>query len=147
MKRQETVNILMAEDDHDDRLLIQEALNQNNFATNIHFVEDGEALMDYLHKRGAFVSKETFRPGLILLDLNMPRVDGRQALKMLKSDPSFRRIPVIVLTTSKSEKDIQDTYNLGVNSFISKPGRFTELVQVTREIGQYWLETVALPKE
>jgi two-component system response regulator len=102
--------------------------------------------MDYLYKKGKFLIEETIRPGLILLDLNMPRVDGREALRLIKSDPGLRRIPVIVLTTSKAEEDIIVTYDLGVNSFISKPSQFSDLVKVTRQIGRYWFRTVTLPK-
>jgi two-component system response regulator len=140
------INILMADDDPDDRILMKEALEENLVPNVLHFVEDGKELLDYLKKRGKFEFAETFRPGLILLDLNMPKVDGREALRLIKSDPQLRRIPVIVLTTSKAEDDIFKTYDLGVNSFICKPVSFTELVAVTNEIGRYWFGTVALPK-
>lgn len=141
-----TINILMADDDPDDRILMKEALEENNLPSNIDFVEDGKELLDYLHRRGQYAKKETFKPGLILLDLNMPKIDGREALRMIKSDPLLRRIPVVVLTTSKAEEDVFKTYDLGVNSFICKPVKFEELVQITREIGIYWFSTVALPK-
>ncbi|HZY82005.1 MAG TPA: response regulator [Cyclobacteriaceae bacterium] len=141
-----TINILMADDDPDDRILMKEALEENNLPSNIHFVEDGKELLDYLHRRGQFAKKETFKPGLILLDLNMPKMDGREALRLIKSDPLLRRIPVVVLTTSKAEEDVFKTYDLGVNSFICKPVKFEELVQITKEIGIYWFSTVALPK-
>jgi two-component system response regulator len=140
------INILMADDDPDDRILMKEALEENNLPSNIHFVEDGKELLDYLHRRGQFAKKETFKPGLILLDLNMPKMDGREALRLIKSDPLLRRIPVVVLTTSKAEEDVFKTYDLGVNSFICKPVKFEELVQITKEIGIYWFSTVALPK-
>jgi len=141
-----TINILMADDDPDDRVLMKEALEENNLPSNLHFVEDGKELLDYLHRRGQFAKKETFKPGLILLDLNMPKMDGREALRLIKSDPLLRRIPVVVLTTSKAEEDVFKTYDLGVNSFICKPVKFEELVQITKEIGIYWFSTVALPK-
>jgi CheY-like chemotaxis protein len=141
-----TINILMADDDPDDRILMKEALEENNLPSNIDFVEDGKELLDYLHRRGQFAKKETFKPGLILLDLNMPKMDGREALRLIKSDPLLRRIPVVVLTTSKAEEDVFKTYDLGVNSFICKPVKFEELVQITKEIGVYWFSTVALPK-
>ena|SRR6478609_9099566 len=141
-----SINILMADDDPDDRILMKEALEENKLPSVIHFVEDGKELLDYLKKQGRFVDKETFHPGLILLDLNMPKVDGREALRLIKSDPQLRRIPVIVLTTSQAEEDIFKTYDLGVNSFICKPVSFTELVAVTSEIGRYWTGTVALPR-
>ncbi len=140
------INILMADDDPDDRLLMKEALEENNLPNTINFVEDGAELMDYLHKRGKYLREDVLKPGLILLDLNMPRIDGREALKLIKSDPNLRRIPVIVLTTSSAEEDIIKTYDLGVNSFISKPAKFDDLVKVTRQIGGYWFRTVALPK-
>jgi two-component system response regulator len=136
----------MADDDPDDRVLMKEALEENELPNKITFVEDGAELMDYLYKKGKFLIEETIRPGLILLDLNMPRVDGREALRLIKSDPGLRRIPVIVLTTSKAEEDIIVTYDLGVNSFISKPSQFSDLVKVTRQIGRYWFRTVTLPK-
>jgi two-component system response regulator len=140
------ISILMADDDPDDRMLMKQALAENELSNVIEFVENGADLMDYLHKRGKFSAEKTFRPGLILLDLNMPKMDGREALKLIKSDPDLRRIPVIVLTTSKAEEDIFQTYDLGVNSFICKPVRFHELVDVTREISNYWFGTVALPR-
>ena len=145
-RRLAPINILMADDDPDDRILMKEALEENKLPSIVHFVEDGKELLDYLHKRGKFEDAETFRPGLILLDLNMPKVDGREALRMIKSDPMLRRIPVIVLTTSRAEEDIFKTYDLGVNSFICKPVSFTDLVAVTSEIGRYWFGTVALPR-
>ena len=138
--------ILMADDDPDDRMLLKEALEENNLAHSLHFVENGVELLDYLYKRGRFVLEKTPRPNLVILDLNMPKVDGREALALIKSDPNLRGIPVIVLTTSKAEQDITKAYNLGVNSFICKPVAFDELVEVAREIGKYWFKTVALPK-
>jgi CheY-like chemotaxis protein len=118
MKNIEPVNILMADDDPDDRMLMKEALDANKVPNRIDFVEDGEQLLNYLNKRGRFLTTATFVPGLILLDLNMPKIDGREALRLIKSNVKLRRIPVIVLTTSKSERDISQTYDLGVNSFI-----------------------------
>jgi len=138
--------ILMADDDPDDRMLMKEALEENNLAHSLHFVEDGVELLDYLYKRGRFEMEKTIRPDLVILDLNMPKVDGREALSQIKSDPSLKGIPVVVLTTSKAEEDIVKAYNLGVNSFICKPVGFDELVEVAREIGKYWFKTVALPK-
>jgi CheY-like chemotaxis protein len=103
-------------------------------------------LMDYLHRRGKFAPpNEAPRPGLILLDLNMPRKDGREALKEIKAEPELRSIPVVVLTTSKAEEDIYRTYDLGVNSFITKPVNFESLVALMRTLGKYWFEIVELP--
>jgi two-component system, response regulator len=139
------ISILMADDDPDDRMLMQEALAENKIANSIYFVENGEELLDYLNKTGKYKSEKCVTPGIIFLDLNMPKVDGRQALKHLKADPLLRKIPIIILTTSKAELDILESYELGVNSFISKPVRFDELVEVTREISTYWFGTVSLP--
>jgi two-component system, response regulator len=142
------ITILIAEDDEEDRMLIQEAFDESRLANEIRFVEDGEDLMDYLHQRGKFRAPGSApRPGLILLDLNMPRKDGREALKEIKADPSLRRIPIVALTTSKAEEDVFRTYDLGVNSFISKPVKFTDLTQVVRTLGNYWLEIVELPDQ
>jgi CheY-like chemotaxis protein len=142
------ITILIADDEADDRLMIQDALQENRLANDIRFVEDGEALMDYLGRRGKFQNPEDSpRPGIILLDLNMPKKDGREALKEIKADPAFRGIPVVVLTTSKAEEDIYRTYHLGVNSFITKPVTFESLVLITRDLGRYWFEIVELPPE
>jgi CheY-like chemotaxis protein len=142
------ITILIAEDDEEDRMLIQEAFDESRLANDIRFVEDGEVLMDYLHQRGKFRAPGSApRPGLILLDLNMPRKDGREALKEIKADPSLRRIPIVALTTSKAEEDVYRTYDLGVNSFISKPVKFGDLTQVVRTLGSYWLEIVELPDQ
>jgi len=139
------ITILMADDDPDDQILLQEALKENNIPNSVCFVENGEELLDFLHKRGKFEEVE-FSPGLILLDLNMPKMDGRQALKLLKADPVLKKIPIVVLTTSRADSDILECYDLGVNSFVSKPVNFAELVDVTREISNYWLGTVTLPE-
>lgn len=138
--------ILMADDDPDDKMLMKEALAVSELPHTIEFVENGAELMEYLHKTGKYTLETAFRPDLILLDLNMPKMDGREALRLIKSDTDLRRIPVIVLTTSRAEEDIFQTYDSGVNSFISKPVRFLELVEVTREIGKYWSGIVALPR-
>ena len=137
--------ILMAEDDPDDRAFAKEALRTSRLANELRFVEDGEQLMDYLHCRGAFAAPASApRPGLILLDLNMPKKSGAEALAEIKSDPSLRQIPVVVLTTSKAEEDIFRSYDRGANSFISKPVTFSGLVKVMEELGHYWFEMVAL---
>ena len=140
------ITILIADDDADDRMMASEALEESRLANDLRFVEDGEELLEYLHRRGAFADPASApRPGLILLDLNMPRMDGREALREIKSDPSLRSIPVVVLTTSKAEEDIYRTYDLGVNSFITKPVQFEGLVEVMRALGKYWFEIVELP--
>jgi two-component system response regulator len=145
MKHKLIPTILIADDDADDRMMLKEALEENSFSHSVHFVEDGEELLDYLHQRGKFLSKKVIRPHLIILDLNMPKIDGREALSHIKSNADLKRIPVIVLTTSRAEEDIIRTYDLGVNSFICKPVHFNDLVMVAREIGNYWFSTVALP--
>jgi two-component system, response regulator len=140
------VPILMADDDPDDQMLLMEALKENNVSNAVSFVENGEELMDYLNKRGKFSDESTQTPGIILLDLNMPKIDGREALRMIKSDKKLLKIPVVVLSTSRADADVIDCYNLGVNSFISKPVRFEDLVAVTKELTSYWLGAVTLPK-
>ncbi|NOY57999.1 MAG: response regulator [Calditrichaeota bacterium] len=139
--------ILYADDDEDDRLLVKDALTESKLANKMRFVKDGEELMDYLHHKGKYThEKEYPLPGLILLDLNMPRKDGREALQEIKEDPALRRIPVVVLTTSKVEEDILRTYDLGVNSFITKPVTFDSLVDIMKILARYWFEIVELPK-
>lgn len=139
--------MLIAEDDAEDRMLIQEALDESNLKNNIQFVVNGEELMDYLQNRNKFADKEKFpSPSLILLDLNMPKKDGREALKEIKADEALRHLPIVVLTTSKAEEDVLKTYNLGVSSFISKPVTFTALVDVMKTLSKYWFEIVELPK-
>ena len=142
------ITILIADDDADDRMLIEEAFEENRLSNKIDFVEDGEQVLEYLRREGKFEHlKGQPYPGLILLDLNMPRMDGRTALAKIKEDPKLCRIPVVVLTTSKAEEDILRTYGLGVASFITKPVTFERLVEVVRAIGAYWIEIVALPTE
>jgi len=143
----ESITILMADDDEDDRLMTKEALEEARLANEIRFVEDGEELMDYLYHRGKYEGGDNApRPGLILLDLNMPRKDGREALKEIKSDPNLRKIPVVVLTTSKAEEDICRSYDLGVNSFITKPVSFDGMVFVITTLAHYWFQIVRLPE-
>jgi CheY-like chemotaxis protein len=146
--RGKPVVILMAEDDPDDRLLSEDALNEAHLANELHFVQDGEELMDYLLQRGQYSNPATSpKPGLILLDLNMPRKDGREALEEIKLNPELRLIPIVVLTTSKAEEDIIRSYNLGVSGYITKPVRFEELINVMITLGRYWFEIVELPPE
>jgi CheY-like chemotaxis protein len=140
--------ILLADDDADDRMLARDALIESRLANDFRTVDDGEELMAYLKNQGKYADREKFpRPGLILLDLNMPRKDGREALREIKSDPDLRQIPVVVLTTSKAEEDIYRSYDLGVNSFITKPVTFDGLVSVMKTLGRYWIEIVELPPE
>lgn len=140
------ITILMADDDADDRRLTQEAFEEGRLINDLRFVENGEQLMDYLYRRGAFAPPaEAPRPGLILLDLNMPRKDGRTVLKELKTDPDLRQIPVCVLTTSKADEDIYKSYDLGVNSYIVKPVTFEAMVDILQTLEKYWFEIVELP--
>jgi len=139
------ITILLADDDEEDRMLTSDALNESRVVNDLKFVEDGEDLLDYLYRRGKYDADSAPRPGLILLDLNMPKKDGREALREIKADPDLRRIPVVVLTTSKAEEDIYRTYDLGANSFIAKPVKFESLVTLMKEIKRYWIEIVELP--
>ena len=142
-----SVTILMADDDPDDRMLTQDALKEARLANDIHFVEDGEELLQYLRHQGVYSdASKAPRPGIILLDLNMPKKDGREALKEIKSDPNLRRIPVVIMTTSKADQDVLKSYDLGANSYVTKPVTFDELVEVVRGLGRYWFEIVELPE-
>ena len=140
------VTILIADDDADDRQLVAEAFEEAKILNDLRFVEDGVELLDYLHRRGKYAEPDTSpRPGLILLDLNMPRMDGREALSLIKADRNLRSIRVIIMTTSKAEQDIVQSYDLMASSYITKPVRFESLVDVVKTIGKYWLEIVELP--
>lgn len=145
MDNAKSIVILVAEDDPDDRLLVREAFDESRLVNDLHFVEDGEELLDYLHRRNNYADQDAPYPGLILLDLNMPRKDGREALAEIKLNPKLRRIPVVVMTTSKAEEDILRTYDLGVSSFIVKPITFEGLVDIMTALGRYWFEIVELP--
>lgn len=140
------VTILLAEDDPDDRYLISEALDENRLTNRLYIVEDGEELLDYLYQRGKYTDGEKWpRPGLILLDLNMPRKDGREVLEEIKADPMLRRIPIVVLTTSHAEEDLLRSYDMGVSGFITKPVSFNGLLEIMKAIDLYWLQIVDLP--
>ena len=142
------ITILLADDDEDDRLMTRDALRDARLHNDLRFVIDGVDLLDYLKRRGRHADPQSSpRPGLILLDLNMPRMDGREALTLIKADPDLRSIPVVILTTSKAEEDIIRSYDLGVNSFITKPVTFLGLVDVMKVFTRYWLEIVELPPE
>ena len=144
---QNNVNILVAEDDAEDRMLLKDALEDACQHTILHFVADGEELVDYLYNRGRFADKAKYpTPAIILLDLNMPRKCGREALKEIKASEQLRCIPVVVLTTSKSEEDIWNAYDLGASSFITKPVTYATLVEDMRTICHYWFQVVRLPQ-
>lgn len=143
-----SITILMAEDDPDDQLLAERALSAARLRNDFRTVKDGVELMDYLRRRGSYAPPASSPwPGLILLDLNMPKKDGRQCLQEIKSDPDLRSIPIVVLTTSKSEEDILRSYNLGANSYIRKPVTFESLVTIIKILGQYWFDIVELPHQ
>ena len=142
------VRIVVADDDADDRMMIKDAFEASKLANEIDFAEDGVQLLEYLRREGKWskFAGEPY-PGFILLDLNMPRKDGRTVLKEIRNDPVLHRIPIVILTTSKAEEDIIKTYNLGVNSFICKPVSFEKLVEIVKTVGHYWIEIVQLPPE
>jgi len=145
-KKVKPITILMADDDEDDRLLAQDALAESRVINDLHFVEDGVELLEYLERRGQYEDKELSpRPGLILLDLNMPRMDGREALQAIKANANLKGIPVVILTTSKQEEDMVRGYDLGAASYITKPVTFDGLVELMRTLGNYWVECVELP--
>jgi CheY-like chemotaxis protein len=139
------VVILMADDDADDRLMAKEALEVSGLLNEIRFVEDGVELVNYLEQRGKY--HDAPRPGLILLDMNMPRKNGREVLKELKAHPDFKRIPVVILTTSQADEDIKLGYDLGASSYITKPVTFDGLVAVMQTLGNYWTQIVRAPDE
>jgi two-component system response regulator len=148
VKNGKPITILMADDDADDRAMTKEAFEESKLANDLRFVEDGVELLDYLKRRGKYSDPNCSpRPGLILLDLNMPKKDGREALQEIKADPDLRRIRVVVMTTSKAEQDIFRTYELSAASYITKPVTFAGLAEVVRTLGKYWLEIVELPGE
>ena len=147
-KSSQPIRIVVADDDADDRMMIKDAFEESKLGNPVDFVEDGIELMEYLNRQGKWthLANQPY-PGFILLDLNMPRKDGRTVLKEIKESTEFHRIPIVILTTSKAEEDIIRTYNLGVNSFICKPVSFDKLVDIVKTVGHYWIEIVALPPE
>lgn len=148
MNREGSIHILLAEDDPDDRMLTRRALEESRMATTCATVKNGEELMAYLRQEGEYTEPERApHPDLILLDLNMPRKDGREALREIKSDAELRRIPVVVLTTSEAEQDILQSYDLGVNAFVTKPVTFDGLTEAMQSLGEFWFDLVKLPPE
>lgn len=145
MTNARSITILMADDDADDRLLTKEAFEASRLANELRFVEDGVELLDYLYRRGKYGDPASSpRPSIILLDLNMPKKDGREVLAEIRKDPQFSHIRIIILTTSKAEEDIVRSYDLGATSYITKPVTFESMVDVVRTLGRYWLEIVEL---
>jgi CheY-like chemotaxis protein len=146
MTPRQPIRILIADDDEEDRSFAREALTVARLANDLHFVHDGDELMDYLQQRGAYAEPGVApRPGLILLDIKMPKRDGFVCLAEIKNDESLRQIPVVILTTSSAEEDIFRGYDMGVNSFVTKPVTFDGLVHAMRALGRYWFEIVDLP--
>ena len=139
------MTILIADDDSDDRMFLEQAMRQNGYEQAIRFVEDGEELMEYLRRQGRYNEQNAPWPNMLILDLNMPRKNGFQALTEIKDDPRLRRLPVIVMTTSSADEDIARTYNSGVNSFVTKPFNFNRLVEMVGTLKTYWIDTVKLP--
>lgn len=140
------ITILLAEDDADDRLFARRALEESRVGNDLRFVEDGEELMDYLLRRNRYEDAQISpRPGLILLDLNMPRKDGREALLEIKQHPDLRRIPIVIMTTSSEDEDILRSYDLGASSYITKPVTFAGLCECMKSLGHYWIDIVELP--
>lgn len=141
-----TLTILMADDDEDDRILAQDAMKESRVLNELYFVEDGVELLAYLNGEGQYSDRDKYpMPGLILLDLNMPKKDGREALGDIKKSPALRRIPVVILTTSKAEEDMLRGYDLGAASYITKPVTFDSLVELMKALGKYWVEFVETP--
>jgi CheY-like chemotaxis protein len=144
----EQTTVLIVDDDDDDRMMIRDAFRESGLHNPLRFAVDGEELMSYLRREGQFADAIAYpTPGLILLDLNMPRKDGREALREIKGDPALRYIPVIVLTTSRSPDDIARSYQHGANSFISKPGSYLALLEMVQSLSHFWLNTSHLPAE
>jgi CheY-like chemotaxis protein len=140
------MTILVADDDPDDRALARDAFHEADVRNRLDFVEDGEELLAYLRHQGRYADAQAFpAPGLILLDLNMPRLGGREALAEIKSDPALRHIPIVVMTTSTADEDVAASYQSGSNSYITKPASFQSLLEVVRALRRYWMEVVDLP--
>jgi len=145
MNNKKSISILMADDDEDDRFLLKKGFDAAKLNNPLKFVVDGQDLLDYLKHEGNYTHlTDADLPGIILLDLNMPKKDGREALKEIKADPKLRRIPIVILTTSKAEEDIVRTYDLGAASYIAKPVTFPALMETVQAIGKYWFDIVEL---
>jgi CheY-like chemotaxis protein len=144
--KKRTCTILLIDDDPADQFLVQEALRTANLSYDLRIVSDGDEAIEYLYHRGRYGGdRRAPRPDLILLDLNMPRYSGRQVARSLKADPTLRHIPVVVLTTSGLEQDVEELYEAGVNTYLQKPVNFDEFTEVLRDLSTYWLERAVLP--
>jgi two-component system response regulator len=144
---QEQVEILLAEDNPEDAEMTIRALRRNNLANQLHWVKDGAEALDYLFGTGEYAGRDTSRPPrLVLLDIKMPKVDGIEVLRRLKQDDATRRIPVVVMTSSNEERDVFESYRLGVNSYIVKPVQFDAFMETVAKIGMYWVLTNRTPQ-
>lgn len=142
------ITILLVDDDADDREMAREAFADSHLRNDLHCVETGEEMLSYLRREGAYADPASSpTPGLVLLDLNMPGIGGREALQRMKADPGLKHIPVIVMTTSKADEDILNSYQHGANSYITKPVTFAGLINVVKGLQRYWLQIVALPPD
>jgi len=145
-KRRKRITILMAEDQTDDQILMRRALGESRLLHELYIVKDGEELLDYLYHRRQYSELAIApRPDLILLDLYLPKIDGKEALQAIKADPKLRRIPIVVLTSSRAEEDIRHSYELGASSYLTKPMTFELLVEAVNTLGDYWFDIVELP--
>lgn len=145
-KHRKRITILLAEDAADEQILMKRALQESRLINDLYIVKDGEELLDYLHHRGQYCELVSApRPDLILLNLSLPKIDGQEALQVIKADPLLRRIPVVVLSHSKSEEDIRRSYELGASSYLTKPMIFELLVEAVNTLGDYWFDIVELP--
>jgi chemotaxis family two-component system response regulator Rcp1 len=142
--RARAIEILLVEDNPGDVRLIQEALREGKVCNDPHVVNDGEAALEFIFRTGKYARAP--RPDLILLDLNLPRKDGREVLATIKADADLKRIPIVILTTSKEEEDILRAYNLAANCYVTKPVEFEQFMKVIRMIEEFWLTIVALPR-
>jgi two-component system, response regulator len=138
--------ILVIDDDPADQFLVQEAMRTANLHYDLRLVSDGDEAIEYVYHRGRYSDgRKAPRPDLILLDLNMPRLNGRHVARAIKADPNFRAIPIVVLTTSRLEQDVEELYQTGVNSYIRKPANFDEFTEALRDLSTYWLGRATLP--
>jgi CheY-like chemotaxis protein len=141
---EDTIDVLLVEDDPGEELITREAFEHNKISNNLHVVHDGEEGLDFLYRRGAH--KDAPRPDLILLDLNLPKYDGRQLLERIKSDDDLRHIPVVVLTTSSAEEDILKSYQLHANAYVTKPVDLEQFISAVRQIDEFFVQVVRLPR-
>lgn len=141
------VDILLVEDNPSDAELALHALKKHNLANRVEWVKDGEEALDYLFHRGAYVDSPNSLPRVVLLDLRLPKIDGIEVLKQIRAHPEIKELPVVVLTSSKEERDVMQTYELGVNSFVAKPVNFEEFSKTVADLGMYWVLVNRVPPD